>query len=1141
LKWKKYLTLGIIIFITVGSTGTTLGMTETVNREHIESSHLDGRNSTDSKGYECNDHTFSSEEEDKKSPVEENNSLLSDWEVGETKNYNAGSTDILTEGKYFIRIHGGRGEDGSNPTENYIKGDGGNGGYVDGYFMADEGDEIGVTCHEGGNGGFKAGDGGEALTVKLEETKIATAHGGGGGGVYRDYPDSHEFEDVSGGGGGGAIGGSGGEADGADFNYDGENGEEGTSTQNGGDGGASHGCSVDPYVEDGSAGQGEIHSNLVEDYNIVNGGSEASDVEGKVYLTYLTAELKINIEGEGEVDPEEKTHYFDYETEVTIEATPDEHWYFDEWTGDVYGSEEQITVTMDEDKSVTANFEEHEYDLDVTIEGEGSVEIIHDQESYEPETLVTLKADPDEHWYFNEWTGDAYGSEEQITITMDDDKSITANFEEHEYDLDVTIEGEGSVDIDPDQESYDFGTEVTLIAYPDEHWYFNEWTGDASGSKEQITITMDQDKSVTANFEEHEYDLDVTIEGKGSVDIDPDQESYDPGTEVTLIADPDEHWYFNEWTGDTSSSKEQIIITIDQDKSVTANFEEDEYDLDVTIEGEGSVDLDPDQESYDSGTEVTLIADPDEHWYLEKWTGDVYGSEEQITITMDDDKSVTANFEEHEYDLDVTIEGEGSVDIDPNQESYDFGTEVTLIAYPDEHWYLEKWTGDVYGSEKQITITMDDDKSVTANFEEHEYNLDLIVEGNGSVNIEPEKEWYQPEEKVDLTAISEEQWYFKRWTEDASSTEEQITIIMDEDKTITSLFEEHGYNLTVHVEGEGSVDIGPDEKEYEPGTIVNLTAEPEEHYYFEKWSGDHESEDKEINIIIDDNKEIIAHFNKGGAIFYVEIIRHDEEVEIGEQVTVEYRVENTGEVEGAQEIVFRVNNLDIEVVEFPLDPGEEKNKNFSIEAERDLFGEGGEFDLQVLGEDEVDSVTVVVEESSLDSDGKSFLFDYWWILLIIIGSIGVIGFTQVTSKDLNDSSKKGPMLEVGPLEDSNRTKNKKNRDQDERKSIISSEKSSQGASPGEKTTPQTKESIDGELILSDLGQQDDMNNRSVVKSLFKSMERATGRQAYQTLVSEKGDVMDEQEFKDAIQELVKKERLTVQPRRNSEDLYIWKG
>ncbi|MFW6064676.1 MAG: InlB B-repeat-containing protein, partial [Candidatus Natronoplasma sp.] len=323
MKWKKYLTFGIIIFLTVGSAGTTLGMTETVKRENIESSHSD-----------------------------EDNSLQSNWEAGEKRSYDTGATDTLTEGRYFIQINGGSGQDADTSHEDSVGGDGGDGGYVEGYIMADEDDEISVTCYEGGSGG-SAGDGGDAVTVNIDDTRIATAHGGGGGGLYIDHPDSHEFEDSSAGGGGGAIDGDGGEADEADLNYDGEDGEDGPGIQGGGDGGRSYGLDV----ADGIPGKGEINSDQFYDEYIKKGGSEASSVEGKVYLKYVPTELKTDIKGEGEVEVEGEGPYFDYGTEVTITAIPNEHWYFDEWTGDASGSEEQITITMDEDKSVTAKFE----------------------------------------------------------------------------------------------------------------------------------------------------------------------------------------------------------------------------------------------------------------------------------------------------------------------------------------------------------------------------------------------------------------------------------------------------------------------------------------------------------------------------------------------------------------------------------------------------------------------------------------------------------------------------------------------------------------------------------------------------------------------------------------------------------------
>ncbi|MFP4052219.1 MAG: InlB B-repeat-containing protein, partial [Thermoplasmata archaeon] len=46
------------------------------------------------------------------------------------------------------------------------------------------------------------------------------------------------------------------------------------------------------------------------------------------------------------------------------------------------------------------------------------------------------------------------------------------------------------------------GTQVRLTADPDVGYEFDEWTGDAAGTSDEITITMDEDKTITANFEE---------------------------------------------------------------------------------------------------------------------------------------------------------------------------------------------------------------------------------------------------------------------------------------------------------------------------------------------------------------------------------------------------------------------------------------------------------------------------------------------------------------------------------------------------------------------------------------------------------------------------------------------------------------
>jgi len=144
---------------------------------------------------------------------------------------------------------------------------------------------------------------------------------------------------------------------------------------------------------------------------------------------------------------------------------------------------------------------------DLTISSTEGGDIIIGEGTYADGTVVTLEAVADECYEFVNWTGadvaDPYSA--ITTITMDEAKSVTANFALLSYDLtvdstdggEVTIPGEG---IFP----YDCGTMVDLVATPDAYYGFVEWTGDVDAIADvyaaSTTITIKGDYSITANF-----------------------------------------------------------------------------------------------------------------------------------------------------------------------------------------------------------------------------------------------------------------------------------------------------------------------------------------------------------------------------------------------------------------------------------------------------------------------------------------------------------------------------------------------------------------------------------------------------------------------------------------------------------------
>ena len=166
-----------------------------------------------------------------------------------------------------------------------------------------------------------------------------------------------------------------------------------------------------------------------------------------------------------------------------------------------------------------------------------------------------------------------------------------------------------------------------------------------------------------------------------------------------------------------SGSDNPVTITMDSDKNVTAHFTAiPTYDLTTSVEGEGTVS--PESGTYVEGSEVELTATPAYGWVFDHWSGDLSGSDNPSTLTMDSDKNVTAHFTElPTYELEVSVDGPGSVN--PESGIYPEGTQVEIIATANEGYMFDHWSGDINGEENPLAVTMDSNITVIAHFVEY--------------------------------------------------------------------------------------------------------------------------------------------------------------------------------------------------------------------------------------------------------------------------------------------------------------------------------------------------------------------------------------------------------------------------------------
>ena len=136
---------------------------------------------------------------------------------------------------------------------------------------------------------------------------------------------------------------------------------------------------------------------------------------------------------------------------------------------------------------------------------------------------------------------------------------------------------------------------------------------------------------------------------------------------------------FNGFTGSLTGTTTPQTLVMNGNKAVDAQFTlQGGYTLTITIQGSGTVTKVPDQTTYTYGQVVNLTADPASGWGFDHWGGDLSGSTNPTSITMNGNRAVTANF---------TKEGEDTTPplvkiVKPGNAFYIFNKEILPFRMP---------------------------------------------------------------------------------------------------------------------------------------------------------------------------------------------------------------------------------------------------------------------------------------------------------------------------------------------------------------------------------------------------------------------------------------------------------------------------
>lgn len=310
-----------------------------------------------------------------------------------------------------------------------------------------------------------------------------------------------------------------------------------------------------------------------------------------------TYTLDVSAAGSGAVSLSPSGGVYSGGTAVTVTATPDPGWQFIGWSGDLSGSANPAVVTMSGDKSATAIFAEEGVAGTGTILREywtgiagTSINSLLSHEDYPAnpsgsEQIESLEGPVD-------WD-DNYGTRIRGYVHP----PVTGSYT-------FWVAGDDHTDLYLSAD--DSPSNASRIAWVEGWTNSRQWTKYASQSA-TVNLVAGQKYYIEALHKEgsggdnlavawqgpglsqsvidgaylspyqtkpgpEQYQLAAAANGSGSVSLDPAGGTYDEGTQVMLTATPDPGWQFTGWSGDLSGSANPAMVAMNGNRSVTANF-----------------------------------------------------------------------------------------------------------------------------------------------------------------------------------------------------------------------------------------------------------------------------------------------------------------------------------------------------------------------------------------------------------------------------------------------------------------------------------------------------------------------------------------------------------------------------------------
>ncbi|MEE4177502.1 MAG: T9SS type A sorting domain-containing protein [Bacteroides sp.] len=363
-----------------------------------------------------------------------------------------------------------------------------------------------------------------------------------------------------------------------------------------------------------------------------------------------------------------------------------------------------------------------------------------------------------------------------------------------------------------------------------------------------------------------QYQLVIIIQGNGNTNPALGSHTYNEGSQVILSATAAPNNHFVQWIedGELISDQEVFTITMNANRTITAVFDLNQYQVGLMSVPEG-IGVQTGAGTYEHGQVASINTTQPYGYTFVHWKegNTIYSTNPSFEAIITTDREFTAYFEVNQYEVTLAADPEEGGLVSGGG-TFDFGTEITVTAEPAEGHDFGGWRvdGQLVSNQLSYTFTVEEDLDLVARFNIRTYQISLSITPQGS-GVTTGAGTYPYGSTATVSSAIYAGFQFVGWQEngDIVSTNNPYSFEVFEDRSLKAVLESTAKTLVLAVDGMGTTYPGPGTYTHSLNATVGVTAVANAGWHFVEWNVNGTIiTDREIDIVMTDDITATAFF-----------------------------------------------------------------------------------------------------------------------------------------------------------------------------------------------------------------------------------------------------------------------------------------